>query len=282
MHAISLTTEITANLRPFIKEINLIKRFTSKIAVEVTSSVASQVESNELKPRKHPGIIKSQRAEVPNYISRALNRAIGDHPIKTLVKDAQRLNQYINSRHPPPEEKDLNEKLQKIIAEIEERLPIPHDENGEVSEEIQRKILKKREQILRKRMGERNYAWKPIVYAGYEALVYAVGRAAKEYAVLLNILREIQHRDAEFKPRSYFDFGSGIGTGMWAASSLWKDSIFEYFNVDSSREMNEFSELLLREANENQQMILKNVYYRQFLPGIEVGIISTAHFTIYF
>lgn len=52
---------------------------------------------------------------------------------------------------------------------------------------------------------------------------------------------EIQTRNPTFKPRSYFDFGSGVVTGLWAASNQWKDSNFEYLLVDSSRSMNDLA-----------------------------------------
>lgn len=92
------------------------------------------------------------------------------------------------------------------------------------------------------------------------------GRAAKEYAVVLKIFSEIAKRDPEFKPRSFFDFGSGIGTGTWAASQLWEKSIFEYFCVDKSSEMNELSDLILRNAKKDKR---SNIFYRQFLPASE-------------
>lgn len=93
------------------------------------------------------------------------------------------------------------------------------------------------------------------------------GRAAKEYAAVKQVFNEIVKRDPDFKPRSFFDFGSGIGTGVWAASEYWKNTLYEYFLVDESREMNDLSELILRDGNESKNMSLKNVFYRQFLPA---------------
>lgn len=109
--------------------------------------------------------------------------------------------------------------------------------------------------------------WEPIIYDDYKALTYVMGRSALEYAVVLRVFNEIAQRDPDFKPRSFFDFGAGVGTGTWAASQLWKKSLYEYFLVDSSREMNVLSELILRDGDENKAMSLKTVYYRQFLPA---------------
>lgn len=113
---------------------------------------------------------------------------------------------------------------------------------------------------------QKNYNWQPIVYDESKAWAYVFGRAAKEYASIATILNEIARRDPDFQPESLFDFGSGIGTGTWAAAQLWKKSLVEYFLVDSSREMNDLSELILRDGVETKNITLRNVFYRQFLP----------------
>lgn len=94
-----------------------------------------------------------------------------------------------------------------------------------------------------------------------------MGRSAPEYSTLVRIFREIAQRHPDFQPHSFFDFGSGIGTGTWAASQLWRKSIFEYYLVDASRDMNDLADLLLRGGEENRQIDLKNVNFRQFLPA---------------
>lgn len=113
----------------------------------------------------------------------------------------------------------------------------------------------------------RTYAWKPSVYDEYKSRVYAIGRSAQEYSVVYRVFEEIAQRHPGFQPRSFFDFGAGVGTGTWAASELWKLSLYEYFLVDTSREMNELSDVILRDGNANKHLSLKNVYHRQFLPA---------------
>lgn len=111
------------------------------------------------------------------------------------------------------------------------------------------------------------YTWKPIDYDHYKALTYLFGRSAQEYSTVLLTLHEIATRNPSFQPRSFFDFGAGIGTGIWAASSLWNTSIFEYFLVDASRDMNDLADLILRDGDDNKEYQLKNVNFRQFLPA---------------
>ena len=119
------------------------------------------------------------------------------------------------------------------------------------------------ESILRQKL----YTWKPIAYNAYKSLEYLFGRSAQEFSIVSRIFSEIAERHPDFKPRSFFDFGSGVGTGIWAASELWKSSIFEYFLVDTSRDMNDLSELILRDGDENKEIPLRTVNYRQFLPS---------------
>lgn len=113
---------------------------------------------------------------------------------------------------------------------------------------------------------QQTYSWKNTLYDNYKSLQYLVGRAPPEYAAITQIFKEITQRDETFKPRSYFDFGSGVGTGLWAASHFWKEFIFEYMMVDSSREMNDLALLILQDGEENKEPSIKNVFFRQFLP----------------
>lgn len=132
--------------------------------------------------------------------------------------------------------------------------------------------LKKFENKVQKKLQQQIYNWEPILYDNYKSIQYLLGRSAQEYSVIFRIFNEIKTRDPSFKPKSYFDFGSGVGTGLWAASKLWKDSIYEYFLVDSSRDMNDLADLILRDGEENKQLELRNVNFRQFFPAsVEVS-----------
>lgn len=242
-------------------------RQTCKIAVTVNPEVLEKLENEEIKPRAHPGVCKTGNVVVPPRIVKAIYQSIKDHPIKSLLKQAKDLNQYTAARHPPPEPSELNKKIKEIEKEVDGKFVPPADLNLLPEEELHKyQIIRK--QRVEKILKQRTFAWKPIsLRTDFEALVYAIGRFSKEYAVLLKIFREISQRDPDFKPRSFLDFGSGVGTGMWAASNTWNDSIFEFLNVDSSREMNDLSDLILRDGNENQQPVMRNVFYRQFLPA---------------
>lgn len=180
--------------------------------------------------------------------------------MKAVHRDAQLLVRYLKCRHIPPEQNHIAYKRQIIADKLKDTMDTSNEQNVKKYENKVNKILKS--QI---------YRWEPIVYDNYKSLQYLLGRSAQEYSTISRIFSGIQTRDPTFKPKSYFDFGSGVGTGLWAASNLWKDSIFEYFLVDSSRSMNDLAELILRDGEENKQIELRNVNFRQFFPAsIEV------------
>ena len=68
---------------------------------------------------------------------------------------------------------------------------------------------------IAKRFFEKTYKWKAVNYDDATSIHYLVARVAPNFASLSYIFREMSLRDPDFKPRSLFDFGSGIGTVTW-------------------------------------------------------------------
>ncbi|XP_037047480.1 methyltransferase-like protein 17, mitochondrial [Bradysia coprophila] len=227
-----------------------------KPIVTLDKKVAEDLESEVFKPRHHPGTDKAKVVTVPPRIVSSIFKSLKDAPVKGVYRDAQALNRYLKGRHIPPEQNLVKYKRQMIADKLSQTMDLS-------DEKKQKKYDAKVDKTLKSQI----YNWEPMVYDEYKALQYVLGRSAQEYSTVLRIFTEIQNRDPTFKPRSYFDFGSGVGTGLWAASKLWKDSIFEYFMVDSSRSMNDLADLILRDGDENIQMELRNVNFRQFFPA---------------
>lgn len=202
--------------------------------------------------------------------------------MSVLIPQGASLNRYLKARKPPVEPANLKVKMKEIEElvlsdPVKHKLPkYPEDPSDEAKlKNFQSRKRQKVEEILNQRV----YGWQPITYDAFKSLVYLVGRSAQEYAVLMKIFSEIQRRDPDFKPNSYFDFGSGVGTGVWAASELWKSSIYEYYLVDTSRYMNDLSDLILRDGNANKSLSLRNVYHRQFIPaqGAKYDLVLAAY-----
>lgn len=192
--------------------------------------------------------------------------------MKALVESGEKFDRYLRARKAPLEEANMKQKIKEIEEMVLSdpakyklpKFPPPG------SDDIQVRIFRSRkDQVVKKVVQQRVYSWQPITYDTHKSLLYLISRSAEEFATITKIFNEIKKRDPEFKPQSYFDFGAGVGTGVWAAAELWKESIFEYYLVDSSKQMNELCEILLRDGNENKAMTLNNVYFRQFLPARE-------------
>merc|ERR1719270_390139 len=83
---------------------------------------------------------------------------------------------------------------------------------------------------------------------------YFVGtKAAYDYACLKTILSEIKRREKKFHPKTLLDFGSGLGTVTWAVKDTFGD-MYEVFNVDSSRHMNDFSRMIINKSKEDNDL----------------------------
>ncbi len=247
--------------------------------------VTDELENEVYKPRQHPGTDKAKVIALPSKLTTAIFKSLKgdllsdyliyqsstltisipsikkDTPLKAVYRDGQVLTRYLKGRHIPPDQMQVKYKRQIIADKLRETMDVSDEQK-----------LKKYENKVDKVLKSQTYHWEPIVYDNYKSLQYLIGRSAQEYSTILRIFTEIQTRDPTFKPKSYFDFGSGVGTGLWAASNLWKDSIFEYFLVDTSRNMNDLADLILRNGEENKQIELRNVNFRQFFPAsIEVS-----------
>lgn len=196
--------------------------------------------------------------------------AVGDFPIKKLLSSGEVFNRYIKCRKAPMEQANIKLKMQEIEElvlsdPVKYKIPVAPDPSAD--EATQKLFQSRKKQTVETIVKQRIYSWQAIHYDQHKALLYLLSRSAVEFSVLTRIFREIVKRDPEFKPKSYFDFGSGVGTGVWAASEMWKDSIYEYYLVDTSKYMNDLSDLILRDGNPNKSMFIRNVYHRQFLPA---------------
>lgn len=129
--------------------------------------------------------------------------------------------------------------------------------------------MEKRRKKIEKIIKQVTVTWKDIEYNDYSALTYLAARLAPNYAAMLTVFKEIKKSDPNFIPKTMLDFGSGVGTSMYAANEVWPASINEHFNCDSSKSMNDVSRLLMQSGNEKQPLLYPGVFYRQFLPASE-------------
>ncbi|KAJ9580424.1 hypothetical protein L9F63_024400 [Diploptera punctata] len=232
--------------------------------IQMEENLLNHLQNNEIKPRKHPGVMKIKTVEVPAAVVDAMKLILKDKPVKTFNREALVLSRYLWGRHPPCEEDALKERAKGIKNQLEERFDI---DRSSLSNEDVNKINKWCKQYVSKKLKCTVYNWQPVTYDENKALYYMLGRFTPEYAVIYRIFSELKTREPHFHPQTLFDFGSGIGTVTWAAKSTWGDSIKEYFNVDSSVAMNDLATLLLQHGNPEKELSIKKVYFRQFLPA---------------
>lgn len=136
-----------------------------------------------------------------------------DYPQKTLRENGQTLTRYLKGRHLPLEAQQLKAKQNAAYQMVMDR---DKNKNNTLTTEKQKKSYEQSiEDQVQSVIKYHAYNWEPVLYDVNTALVYLMGRAAPEYAALVRIFAEIACRDPGFKPRSLFDFGSGLGTVTW-------------------------------------------------------------------
>ncbi|CAG9574135.1 unnamed protein product [Danaus chrysippus] len=245
-------------LRPTFSAFNA--KFSTRL--EIDPNLRDRFETEQYKPRNHPGRSKVKIAKIPNEIQNAIKIILQDNGAKSYHEESVKLNNYIISRHLPPEENEITEKAAKIHSSVSKRYSKQNDMNM-AENNTEHKIKTAVFNILKKNV----YRWANIAYDKPTSLQYLMARAAPEYAVLVRILDEIKRQLPDYKPRSFFDFGSGVGTGTWAVNTYWKGDIYEYFTVDTSTHMNELAQLILCQGRDNVEMPFKAYFQRQFLPA---------------
>lgn len=250
--------------------------YRPQVKVTLDTQLQENLDEKKLHPRKHPGSNQLKVMSLPEYILDTFEKVIGDHPPKKLSKDALFLDNYLKARHAPTEQYELRSRIKDIQLEVEVKFNV---DTSQLDEEQLNRYQKAVNAETQKLLKSRVFAWKALDFDEYRSRMYLFARSAQEYTVIKAVMQEIIRRNPDFKPRSILDFGSGVGTGTWAASSFWKHSIYEYFNVDSSAQMNDLAELVLKGGEENKQKSLKNVYYRQFLGAPTVSKDKTSSIT---
>ena len=84
-------------------------------------------------------------------------------------------------------------------------------EDSDALEEIYHKIETKTERsVQRKAM-----MWKPINFDKEASYAYLLAKSPYDYACARKVLQEIKNREPEFQPRTFFDYGSGVGAAIW-------------------------------------------------------------------
>jgi ribosomal protein RSM22 (predicted rRNA methylase) len=167
----------------------------------------------------------------------------------------------------PDDEATLEIKKAEIKTELEIRgkLGLLESDDSDLAEES---LIKKGRlsQIIQGMLDERRRDWHYYEYDERAALMYMATRLAPNYASIKSVMNEIKVLDPKFKPRSVLDFGSGMGTTIWAVNETWPKEVSEFMNIDLSKEQQNLCEYLLRDGKDFGQP-LETVFHRQYLPS---------------
>eukprot|EP00040_Diaphanoeca_grandis_P021508 m.114676 g.114676 ORF g.114676 m.114676 type:complete len:468 (-) comp28364_c0_seq1:65-1468(-) len=98
-----------------------------------------------------------------------------------------------------------------------------------------------------------------------ESIAFLAGRQPICYAAITRVLEELKLRKPDFSPKHILDFGSGVGTTMWATKEQWPDSDVKFVCVDKSQAMIELSTAVHTECG-SELLREIDVSYRQLLP----------------
>jgi ribosomal protein RSM22 (predicted rRNA methylase) len=176
---------------------------------------------------------------LPFKLQQALDVILSNYPRKTLISDGQAITKYVMNRQPPS---DYNTRRRRMTND------------------------------------GRDVLQTPLRYNRRECLAYAASRTQSVYGATYRVFNEISKIDTSFHPEAMLDFGSGLGTAVWAGHRVWGDSLYEYQMIDSSPLMGELSKALLNGGSDwstelwsasstcDAKAAINNVYFKQFLP----------------
>uniref|UniRef100_A0A8C8IHB9 Methyltransferase like 17 n=1 Tax=Oncorhynchus tshawytscha TaxID=74940 RepID=A0A8C8IHB9_ONCTS len=206
--------------------------------------------------RKHPGVTNLKTLRLPDELQKAAQAII--HGRGDLASISQYLTNFLWSRKRAPEDVTLRERAMALEKNLWEKTKEKDVDLQLLKTQITKKVLSDLRKIT--------YHWSPMRYDEELGVVYMVAKLAGGYAAVKRVLNEIKKRDPSFSPHSLLDFGSGLGTAVWASHSFWGDTLKEMVCVDNSGAMNTIADRLLRGSETENYIIIMLFFVEQFLP----------------
>lgn len=243
------------------------KNQNHKFDFDLDVDVANGLKNGSLKARHHPGSFRIKPVSLPEPLIQAVETIVKAYPWKSLSRDAQSLNQYIWSRHTATEDGEYKHKLKEVEERIRSRSSVD-PLAPEIPEKERKRLLDSLESKVHWWMKKEVYNWKAIDYDPYKSAMYLAVRLAPDFAALVKIMAEMKQRDPDFAPLTMLDFGSGVGSGMWAVDQVWPGLCREAVCVDRSADMNDMADKLLRGGDPDNPRLVRpgGTFFKQFLP----------------
>jgi len=210
-------------------------------------------------PRSIPVISPSQ--EFSRCVKHTFDKVLTNYKdhLNSYAEAGKNLIKFIKHRPVPLEESEKKARKNNVEETVRKEFMIDDLE----SQEDNSKIFKR----LKWLESRSSCKWAPIEFDETGSVTYLVTRSAAEFASLVTIFRQIKENDDKYKPRTLFDFGSGVGSGLWAAREVF-GQFTEAFMVDSSKHMNDLARLILdADVSPGDDYVPSGISFRLQLPN---------------
>ncbi|KAK8401929.1 hypothetical protein O3P69_001204 [Scylla paramamosain] len=243
------------------------KKYNPKFDFEADPDVAKHLIDGSYKPRRHPGTLDVRTVSLPDQLKEAVAVVLQDYPEKNVQKDAQVLNRYLWSRHAALEPEEVKMRHHEVREKIKMKDNIDPD-SPDIPQEERQQLLDSLQSKVYERIKKEAYNWQALQYDTYKSVLYLAARLAPDFAALVQIMSDIKKRDPGYTPLTMLDFGSGVGSSMWAADHVWPHICREVVCVDSSSDMNDLADRLLRGGDPDKPRLVREggTFFKQFLP----------------
>lgn len=224
--------------------------------------VLEKFNKRELSYFKHEGIRREACFRLPALNELGAKRAVSKFLNQDFRDRVERHRRGFDLIQLPDEVEDVKDREKFINSKLDHQIPMSNKMDPDEYEYVKNM----REKKFHNLMNKYKPTWWEISYDEEKAAIYLASRFVPNYASLRWVLMDLAKSDPNFVPKTLFDFGSGIGTTMWAANSIWPNQIHEHMNIDISKPMNELCDFLLRDGDEHRPQLFPGVYFREYLP----------------
>lgn len=240
-----------------------------RILPDIDPILANQVDEKVLHPKKIPGRRNIGFTDLPALLEFAALKKIKCFTDKKFRRDIIDLNKTIYDLKLPDSDETLFLKKADIKTELDLRDKLKKQTEYDPTEpqihedvDIARYELNK---LIEGTLEDRRRDWHYYEYDEYASALYMAVRLPANFACSKTVMNEIKAADPSYEPRSVLDFGSGMGTTIWAVNKTWPNSVSEFLNIDLSKEQQSLCEFLLRGGKYSAE-VLPGVFHKQYLP----------------
>ncbi|XP_076112741.1 ribosome assembly protein METTL17, mitochondrial-like [Mytilus galloprovincialis] len=238
-------------------------------------AILNRMKDGEMKARKNPGIMRLKTVVVPIRLEKAVDLLVKKYGTQSIISDSRKLNTSLITRQMPMERTGVMERKNIIRQKILEK---DKNKHGSISSDKETDYMNELERRVEVELKLKHLShWKSKQYDAKSGMKYMVARMAQNYAVLLQVLNEIWTRDPNYIPKSLYNYGSGLGSVIWAAQNNpdWQRDISQYYCVDPSVDINTIARLLLQDGHEEKDMHVNGVFFKKFQPSPSTNSFST-------